>query len=190
MKNDRALYDRLFAELIPILCNGRPGDAAHIKSAYKNAQRFIRKGVHNPRILYPAVLLHDVGFGFLRKSTIPLVAGQKKISELSHAVTALSSAYAGWILARHGFSDTEIKTIRFCIEYGDDEKLSVKNPPAEMILLHDLNFLDRFYPHRVRIALKRHPKKDFQKILDRSLAAILTPEIKEEAKRRYETLDI
>ncbi|MBI4268314.1 hypothetical protein HY627_00585 [Candidatus Uhrbacteria bacterium] len=184
------VYEKLLSDMTPVLRQGRPGDSAHIKSAFANAQRFCKRGVHNPRVLFPAVILHDIGFGLLRRQFIPLVAGGKKSKELTHSITGVSSAYAAHLLPSYGFTPDEIKAIRFCLEYGDEETLSVKNPPAEMVMLHDLNFLDRFFPHRVRVARINRTSEQLREILNKSLAAILSQEIKEEAKRRYASLKI
>lgn len=179
------IYNQLLDEALPILRRGRLGDAAHIRSAYKNAQRFFKKEIHNPRVLFPAVILHDIGFGLIRRQFRPLLAGGKKSKELAHSITGVSSAYAAHLLPSYGFSAEEIKAIRFCIEYGDEETLSVKAPPAEMVMLHDLNLLDRFTPHRLKVARINRTREQLKEILDESLVAILTPEIKEEAKKRY-----
>lgn len=189
MKLDRQLYERLFETVKPLLCSGRPGDYTHIKNVYRmlvslcESERYLV----NPRVLITAGILHDCGYGFIKKKYMPYVTGQQKISAMKKAANDMTLAYIPVVLSTFSFTEKEISNIVGVVRYSDDEQLSIQNPSMELQILHDINLYDRFFPHRLKTLEKLYP--DSQKsrtLLARSLEHILLPEFRERASIRMQ----
>jgi len=184
MKIDRIVYDQIFEKVKPLLRSGRPGDYAHIKSVYRSLMAICEQEKYhvNPRILIPAGILHDCGFGFLKKRYIRFFTGQEKVTAMKDTINDLTRAYAPVCLGEFGFAEEEIKKIQEIIRYSDEEILSVTNPSIELQILHDLNLYDRFLPHRLKLLKILYPDSEKARVvLERSLLHIILPEFRTKA---------
>lgn len=188
-KLDTTPYDKLFAEVVPLLKSGRLGDYQHIKSVYAKLIDGFRKGqfTYNPRIMLPAAILHDVGFGFLKQKHMRYFTGRKRVLPMRNAIDTLSRAFSAHLLLEHGFHQPEIKEILYIMQNGDQENIRVRRRPIELILLHDLNLYDRFLPHRIKAAEHMRTRDEYRSILQASYSNILLPQLKQEAKKILET---
>ena len=194
MKLDTALYDKIFEKIKPLLRTGRPGDFAHIKSVYRLMIDYCQDKKYrlDPRIALPAAILHDCGYGFIKKKFMRLFTGHAKIASMKDAVNRMTLAYVPAFLREFGFTEKEINGISLIIQYSDEDTVSVQNPSIELQILHDLNLYDRFLPHRVKTLRILYPDKaKTLSILERALEYIILPEIKDKAahsmkKLRYE----
>lgn len=186
MKLNTNLYDRIFNKVKPLLHSGRPGDYMHTKSVYETMFDFCVKGVYklNPRTALPAAILHDCGYGFIKKKYMRMFTGQTKIAALKIAVNNLTISYVSTCLQEFGFNNKEINEIIFIIQYSDEDRLSARNPSIELQILHDLNLYDRFLPHRIKtLKVLYRDKKRATQILERALQDIVLTEIREKAAR-------
>lgn len=191
MKLNTKLFDQMFEKITPLLRSGRPGDYLHIKSVYARLVKDYKSGActYRPRIMLAAALLHDVGFGFVKTRQMFFFTGAKKVGPMRDAIQILTLAYAPVVLTAFGFSSKEIQEICAIIEHSDDDVLTVKHPAAELVLLHDLNLYDRLLPHRLRMASRLYPDPvRLRAILEKSVALIMTPRLREEAQRLLEKL--
>jgi len=187
MKIDRIVYDQIFEKVKPLLQSGRPGDYAHIKSVYRALMEICEQEKYhvNPHILIPAGILHDCGFGFLKKKYIRFFTGQEKVVAMKDTINDLTLAYVPVCLREFGFSDQEIEKIREIIRHSDEEILSVTNPSIELQILHDLNLYDRFLLHRLKLLKTLYPDSEKARaVLEKSLHHIILPEFKKKALRR------
>lgn len=191
MKIERILYDQIFEKVKPLLQSGRPGDYAHIKSVYRSLLAICEQEKYavNPRVLISAGILHDCGFGFLKKKHIRLFTGQEKVAAMKDVINDLTLAYAPVCLREFGFSEQEIESVREIIRHSDDEILSVTNPSIELQILHDLNLYDRFLPHRLKLLKTLYPDpKKAKAVLEKSLQHIMLPEFKKKALKLMERI--
>jgi hypothetical protein len=181
MKLDTKLYERVFEAVQPLLRSGRPGDYAHIKSVYGMLVALCEKGDYevNPRVLITAGILHDCGFGFIKKRYMRFFTGQEKVPAMKEVANGLTLAYVPFLLPSFGYAPQEIEAILDIIRHSDEEILTVKRPSLELQILHDLNLFDRFLPHRLRAlkALYPDPKKA-DVLLSRSLEHMILPEFR------------
>lgn len=186
---DTAPYDKLFAEVSSLLKSGRPGDYQHIKSVYAKLVDGYRRKLFTfrPRIMLPAAILHDVGFGFLKQKHMRYFTGGKRVLPMRDAIDILTRAYTEHLLPLHGFRQSEITAMIYVMQHGDQEKIRVRRRPIELVLLHDLNLYDRFLPHRRKIAERTRSRDEFRIILKESYKHILLPQLKQEAKKILET---
>lgn len=53
---------QLWNRVLPLLERGRPGDTEHTRAAVENGKALIAKEGGNPRVVIPALILHDVGW--------------------------------------------------------------------------------------------------------------------------------
>lgn len=186
MKVDTELFDKIFMKVKPLLRSGRPGDYAHIKSVYRTLVRLCGKEDYpiNPRILVPAGILHDCGFGFLKKEHMYYFTGQKKVTAMKEVIGGLTLAYIPVCLHEFQFSDQEIEGIKYIVRYSDESVLPMENPSLELQILHDLNLYDRFLPHRLKTlnTLYSDPMKR-RVVLEDSLRYIILPAFKKKAEK-------
>lgn len=191
MKIDQKLYQEIFDAVKPLLRSGRPGDYAHIRSVYESLVSLCKNDAYdvNPRILITAGILHDCGFGFIKKRYMRYFTGQQKVAEMKDAANALTLAYVPALLVSFGFSKREIDVIVEIIRHSDEETLSIKLPSLELRILHDLNLYDRFLPHRLRALRVLYPDaKKAKTLLQRSLEHIILPEFRERASMMMKIL--
>lgn len=185
MSIDTRLYDRILLKVTPQLRRGRPGDYLHTTRMYRTLRAYYRGRRYRfePRIAFPAVILHDCGFGFIKQTYMSYFTGQQKVMTMRDVVNQLTLAYVKPCLADFSFTAREIRKISECIRHGDQEVLSEKQPSIELILLHDLNLLDRFSAQRVAVLRQLYPSREKRvAILDRSLRFIILPDLKQDAK--------
>lgn len=189
MNIDTKLYDTIFEKVKPLLMSGRPGDYAHIKSVYRSLRTICEQQRYpvNARVLIAAGILHDCGFGFLKKRYIRLFTGQEKVVAMKDVINELTLAFVPVCLRECGYSEGEIEAVRDIIRYSDEEVLSVSDPSWELRILHDLNLYDRFLPHRLRLLKKSYPDPEkVRMVLEKSFRYIILPEFKEKASRLME----
>src|SRR3972149_4717601 len=125
MKSDTALYDQIFEKIKPLLRTGRPGDFTHTKSVYRLMIDYCRDNKYrlDPRVALPAAILHDCGYGFVKKKIMRLFTGHTKITLMKDAVNRMTLAYVPTYLREFGFTEEEINNISFVIRYSDEDKL-------------------------------------------------------------------
>ena len=174
----------MFETVKPLLRSGRPGDYTHIKNMYRMLVSSCEseKYAVNPRVLIPAGILHDCGYGFVRKQYMRYFTGRQKVSAMKKTANDLTIAYIPIILRQFSFSEKEIAEISDTVRHSDEERLSLKDPSMELQILHDLNLYDRFLSHRLRVMRILYPDlEDVSIMLQKSLANIILPEFKEKA---------
>lgn len=184
------MTDKMFQSITKLLRSGRPGDYQHIKSLYAILVKGYEKGelAYDSRIMLPATLLHDVGFGFIKTAHMHYFTGQKKVNAMRDAVQEITLGFVPAFLAEYEMTPEDIEKIVYIIRYSDDETLSVPSPSQELILLHDLNLYDRLLPHRIRAVKKMNTDKvKLETVLRKSVAAIINPMIRSWAESKLET---
>ncbi|OGI30145.1 MAG: hypothetical protein A3G09_01025 [Candidatus Moranbacteria bacterium RIFCSPLOWO2_12_FULL_48_12] len=186
MKMNTELFDRIFTKVKPLLRSGRPGDYAHIKSVYRTLVRLCENEKYpvNFRVLISAGILHDCGFGFLKKEHMHYFTGQKKVVAMKKVIGGLTLAYIPVCLHEFQFSDQEIDDIKYIVRYSDESVLPMENPSLELQILHDLNLYDRFLPHRLKILNTLYPDPVKRRaVLEDSLKYIILPTFRKKAEK-------
>ena len=116
-------------------------DIPHVLASVHWMKELLKKEQGNPRILIPAVYLHDIGYSDLFSIQNPSPEDIKRVKE-QHM--ARGAEIAGKILSSlNEFSDEEIKRIKHLIAMHDD--LENINEPDEQLLFEadSLGQIDR-----------------------------------------------
>ena len=160
LKFERYLEKKLKAEVLVYLKEGRPGwDIPHTLACVYWAKKLLKSEGGNPRIVIPAIYMHDMGYPFKQMRFNPKKNVNLKIYHMKRG--ALLSKK---ILKKLGeFSKNEIKEISAIIGRHDDIDGIKEHATKHEQLVFEADSLGQIDTKRVKPTFSKEERKEFIK---------------------------
>jgi len=186
-------YKSIWEKSLPLLKEGRSGDAKHAQEVVKLIleNKNIKKEFLD--ILIPVAIMHDIGHSMILPEHFEYVTGGKKIinSKLVHMLVGAKIAHD--ILKEINYDEEKSKEIIEIISMHDADQLkeinleNIYNTEIKKIF-HDVDSLDRFTQERVNSMSKMFPGKNLIELLRGTLKDFFYDEFREIAEKQLDEL--
>jgi len=140
---------QLWAQAVVFLEQGRPGDLDHTRAVVANGRILLAKEGGNPRVVIPALILHDVGWGRVDFSDfINAPAEAKRDVESVHMHMRYGAQIASDILSNIRWDDEAIRKITSIIAVHDIPEKVLALDDLDATLVFEADWLDKYVPER------------------------------------------
>ncbi|MEJ2718568.1 MAG: HD domain-containing protein, partial [Deltaproteobacteria bacterium] len=140
---------QLWNRALSFLDRGRPGDTEHTRAVVENGRALLAKEGGNPRVVIPALILHDVGWSQVDFSDFITAPGQAKTEVGSiYLHMGYGARIASDILNDVKWDPTLIQRITAIIAVHDIPEEIRALGDLDATLVFEADWLDKFAPAR------------------------------------------
>ena len=146
----KKIYKEILNLALPYLKKGRQGDVEHIKWMLGEAEKVCKKESLDESIILPVVILHDIGYGIVKKDN-PFKLTLRKEHMKKGAILAAQ------ILKKVNYPENKAKIITYYISVHDNWALndhSVYKKNKLLGIFNDLDYIWMFTPKGFNIVRK------------------------------------
>lgn len=195
IENLPAKYQPLWAECLPLLRLGRPGDDEHAAETVKLVLDYQGRLEFDADVLIPVAMLHDIGHSVILPEHFKYITGQNKLvnGKLIHMLAGAKIARD--LLQKVGYDPEKTQEIIDIISMHDADQLKVDDwrswyDTQNKKVFHDLDALDRYTEKRLRSMVDSgmYDMDEILKELSRLLDNFLISEIKTAAEEQLKLL--
>jgi len=188
-------YQTLWAECLPLLRLGRPGDDEHAAETVKLVLDYQGRLEFDADVLIPVAMLHDIGHSVILPEHFKYITGQNKLvnGKLIHMLAGAKIARD--LLQKVGYDPEKTQEIIDIISMHDADQLKVDDwrswyDTQNKKVFHDLDALDRYTEKRLRSMVDSgmYDMDEILKELSRLLDNFLISEIKTAAEEQLKLL--
>jgi HD superfamily phosphodiesterase len=146
--------EQLWSRALPLIKKGRPGDVEHTRSALALGKKLLAKEGGNPRIVIPALILHDVGWSRVNYADfITAEPDVKKDTESIKRHMRYGAQIATDILNDLGWEPDLVPSISGIIAVHDAPDVIQSMNDLNATLVFEADWLDKYSPDRQEVFL-------------------------------------
>ncbi len=190
-------YQTLWAECLPLLKLGRPGDDEHAAETVKLVLDYRGRLEFDADVLIPVAMLHDIGHSAILPEHFKYITGQNKLvnGKLVHMLAGAKIAHD--LLHKIGYDSEKAKEIVEIIAMHDTDQLKIEDwkswyETQNKKVFHDLDALDRYTEKRLRSMVDSgmYDMDEILKELSRLLDNFIFPEVRKKAEENLNKISL
>ncbi len=152
-------YQTLWAECLPLLRLGRPGDDEHAAETVKLVLDYQGRLEFDADVLIPVAMLHDIGHSAILPEHFKYITGQNKLvnGKLVHMLAGAKLAHD--LLKKIDYDPEKSQEIVEIVAMHDADQLKIDDwrswyDTQNKKVFHDLDALDRYTEKRISSVTK------------------------------------
>lgn len=193
IKNLPTKYEALWAECIPLLEQGRPGDAKHAAEVVTILLEHKNTTEKHLDVLIPVAMMHDIGHAMILPQHFKYVTGGEKLINGKLVHMLVGAKIAKDLLDKINYDKNLTDKIVEIISMHDADQLKEVDTKKiytteERKIFHDVDSLDRFTQERIDSFAKLYKDKDILSLLESTLKNFFYDEFRNLAKKQLEEI--
>jgi len=194
IKNLPETFKELWEKCLPLLEQGRDGDAKHAKDVAEFILNYEGQLNFDLDILIPVAMMHDIGHSAILEEHFWYVTGLKKLTNGKLVHMLVGAKIARDLLNEVGYPKDKAKEIVDIISVHDSDQLDVENPKQAYNtetrkIFYDVDIMDRFTKERLeKFSVLCPDKEKLLQIIKNNLNDFFFEEFKKIAEERFKKL--